>query len=141
MHRRVAAAVAAVLALGVASCGESSEPLTRAQLQNRIEAACRQAAQRAQDGGRTADDFFAMVLTAQRDLVERVEGLDPPDELSDTVERLQEGLTQRADAIADVADAPRGEQQRAAASINERLEAITRDVEAALSDLGVRGCA
>jgi hypothetical protein len=145
MHRRVAAALVAALALVVASCG-GSESLTRAELVNRIEAACRQAQERVAEGqraggrGGTPTDFFSAVLVGQRQLVERVEGLEAPDELADDVETLKEGLAERTDLIANVAEAPRDAQQRALAAANDRMESVTRSVEAALRRLDVRGC-
>lgn len=141
MHRRVAAALAAALALAVASCGES-ESLTRAQVVNRIEAACRQAAEGSSEGarGESAENFFAAVLVGQRQLVEKVEGLEAPDELDTDVETVKNGLAERADIVADLAATPRSQQERAIAAANERLEAVTRDLEAAFRRLGVRGC-
>jgi hypothetical protein len=142
MHRKVAAALVAALALGVASCG-GSETLTRAELVDRIEAACRQAQRLAQQdaraGGRETN-FFAAIVAGQRALVKSVEGLEAPDELSEDVDRLKAGLAQRVDLVADLADMPESEQQRALAAVNDEIESTTRDVEGAFRRLGVSGC-
>ncbi len=143
MHRKVAAALVAALALGVASCG-GSESLTRAELVNRIEAACRQAGQRTQQEQRAArgdeTSFFTALVAGQREMVERVEGLEAPDELADEVDTIKTGLADRTEMIASVAEASRAEQQRAMAEIGGRVEDITRRVEAAFRSLGIRGC-
>ena len=142
MHRKVAAALVAALALGVASCG-GSEPLTRAQLVRQLETACRQAQERAEEAGRSArgeGGFFEAVLAGQRVLVERVEGLEPPDELRDDVDTLESGLAERTDLVAEVAQAGRAEQQRLMAEATRRMETVTRDIDGALRRLGVEGC-
>jgi hypothetical protein len=143
MHRKLAAALVAALAIGVASCG-GSEPLTRAELVDRIEAACRQAEERAEReqraAGRGASNFFAAVLAGQRQLVERVEGLEGPDEIADDVETLKTGLAERTELVATVAEASRAEQQRTMTAVGERLESVSRSVDGALRRLGVRGC-
>lgn len=142
MHRKVAAALVAALALGVASCG-GSEPLTRAQLVRQLETACRQAQERAAEAGGAArgeGGFFEVVLAGQRVLAERVEGLEVPDELRDDVDTLESGLAERTDLLGDVAEAGRAEQQRLMAEATRRMETVTRDVEGALRRLGVEGC-
>lgn len=143
MHRKVAAALVAALALGVASCGGSEEPLTRAQLVRQLETACRQAQERAAEAGRGArgeTDFFAAVLAGQRELVERVDGLEPPDEAANDLETLKSGLAERTDVLAEVAEAGRAEQQRMMADASRRMETVTRDIDGALRGLGVEGC-
>jgi hypothetical protein len=143
MQRRVAAALVAALALGVASCG-GSESLTRAEVVNRIEAACRAAqarAEQAQRGARGgAADFLGAAIASQRVLTERVESIEASDDVADEVDALKAGLAERTQLVDEVADAPRGDQARVLAEVGRAAEAATRRVDAALDRLGVRGC-
>lgn len=143
MHRRVAAALVAALALGVASCG-GSESLARAEVVERVEAACRAAQQRMTQAQREARDgatgFLAAAVAGQRLLAERVEAIEPAGEVADAVDALKAGLVERAELIERIADAPRSEQSRVTAAAGRRTEALTRDIDAAFRSLGVRGC-
>lgn len=143
MHRTVAAVLAAVLALGLAGCGDSSEPLTRAEVVRRIEVACRNAQTASQKASRTArgqEAFFGAVLVGQRQLARDVEGIEASDELADEVDAFQSAVSERADEVAKVVDAARAEQQRVAEAATARVTAATRQIQTALRRLGVRGC-
>ncbi|HMJ03232.1 MAG TPA: hypothetical protein VK506_09825 [Conexibacter sp.] len=141
MHRKVAAALVAALALAAAGCG-GSESLTRAQVVTRLEAACRLAQERTAEESRGArtENFFAALLVGQRVLVKRIDGIEPPDELSDDVETVKTGFAERTDMVARVADTPRAERERAIRALNTELSSVTRDLEGALRRLGVRDC-
>lgn len=149
MHRKVAAALVAVLGLGLgaAGCGSSSTPLTRAQLVRQIEAACRAGQREAQrqqttrSGSRDgATQFLAAIVTSQRAILAKVEGLDPPDASKADFEAFKQGMQQRADLMARVQSAGSAGLQRAMADVQAEGEAITRRLQQAAGGLGVRGC-
>ena len=143
MHRKVAAALVAALALGVASCGGSDEQLTRAQVVRRIETACRQAQARTQEASRSArgqESFFTAVLAGQRHLTSEVEGIEAPDEMADEIDTLKSSLAERTDVVAEVAEKSRAEQQRALSAASDKIGTATRNAEAVFRRLGIRGC-
>lgn len=143
MHRKVVAALVAALALGVASCGGSEETLSRQEVVRRLEAACRQAQERGQQASRDArgpDAFFLAVLAGQRHLTRAVEGIEASDDVADEVATLKSSLAERTGLVADVAETPRAEQERAMQAASDRIDAASRRAEAAFRRLGVRGC-
>jgi len=149
MHRKVAAALVAALALGIAAagCGSSSTPLTRAQLVSKIEAACRAGQREAQrqasarSGSRDgASQFLAAIVTSQRATIAKVEDLTPPDAAKADFEAFKQGMQQRVDLFARVQSAGGAGLQRAMAAAQAQGEAITRRLQAAADGLGVRGC-
>lgn len=144
MHRKVAAALVAAFALAVAGCGGTDEePLTRAQLVSRVEQACRAATEQVERGAESAGEGGAALLQraadAQQAMQERIDDLQPPDELSDQWDAYKQGLDQRTDVLARAADSARTD-DRALQDANAQLTAITRRLESSAQALGIRGC-
>lgn len=143
MHRKVAVALVAAFALGVAGCG-SSEPLTRAELVRQVESACRQAQRTGQAEMRSSrgpNAFISSILAMQRDLSSKLEGLDPPDAARDDFETFKDGVEQRTELVERV-ESVRGQQQmqRAMAAIEDEATAVTERVQSAGRRLGIDGC-
>jgi hypothetical protein len=150
MHRKVAAALVAALALGIASCGGSEEALTRAQLVRKIEVACRhggevvdqQSRASARDRSRSpeaaASRFVNSVLAGQEAIVSDVEDLTAPDAARDEFDAFKDGLRERAEAVRRAATS--GDVRRAVADVQASVEVMTRRIRAAADALGVEGC-
>jgi hypothetical protein len=145
MYRTVAAALVAVLALGVASCGGSgTTTLTRAELVRRVEVACRegqrasQKVTRASAGGRSA--FIQAILASQRTVMDRLEDLEASDAAKTDFAAFKSGVQTRLSLIQRVASADSGDQQRAMEAVRAKAEAATRRVTEAARRLGVDGC-
>jgi hypothetical protein len=146
MHRKVAAALVAALALAVASCGGSEETLTRAQLVRRIETACREGqneARKQSRGARTGDQtaFVAALLAGQNAELDALDGVNATGAAKADFEAFKEGVQERIDAIERVASADRADFQRAMRDAQAPAEAASRKVVAATRSLGVEGCA
>jgi hypothetical protein len=147
MHRTVAAALVAALALGVASCGGSEETLTRAELTSRIETACREAQKIAQKKMRASarssegnSSFLVGILTAQRTLMQRIEDLNPSDAQKANFAAYKRAIQQRTAMFARLDGLSDDALARATSSMQAEAEAVTRRVTAASQRLGVRNC-
>lgn len=146
MHRKVAAALVAALALALASCGGSEPVLTRAQLTRKITVACRQALvqaqreMRAQANDRSGFAFINAVLTDQKAVMDKVKHLNPPAAAKGDFETFKEGVQQRIDLLERVKGAGRSGIRSAIASAQRAGEAITRRVQTATRNLGVESC-
>jgi hypothetical protein len=148
MHRKVAAALLAALALGIAGCGGSEETLSRAQLTSRIQAACRQA-QRAQEArmrrsarGSGTAAFIDAVVAGQKVAVERIDELHPTDAVQSQFDAFKQGMQDRVDLFERVAsvDGSDAAVKRAVAAISAAGDAINRRLSTAARRLGVEGC-
>ncbi len=147
MHRKVAAALVAALALAVASCGGSeSETLTRAQLVRRIETACKQGQRestkqaRASGGADGQQAYVAALLAGQKKELDALNNVKSADAAKADYEAFKEGLKARIALIERVASADRANTESAVRAAQPSAEAITRRVEAAIRRLGVEGC-
>jgi len=146
MHRKVAAALVAALALGVASCGGSEETVTRAQLVRRIEQACRdgqlESEKQMRAAGRSAgtSGFIKAALAGQKTELDAIDDFKVPDAAKADFEDFKAGVQGRIDAIERAASADRADIQRAMRSVQAEAEAAGRKIEAAVRNLGVEGC-
>jgi len=146
MHRKVAAVIVAVLALGLASCGGSEPVLTRAQLASKISVACRQALAQAQREmranarDRSGATFVNAILDDQQAVMARIKHLNPPAAAKADFDAFKQGVQQRIDIVERVKGAGRAGIQRAIASIQRQGEVVTRRVQAAARRLRVQGC-
>lgn len=147
MHRKVAAALVAVLALGIASCGSSEKTLTRAQLVSRIELACRQGQQAMTRPGREVRGrageqgrFVSAVLAGQRVVLERIDSVTTSGSAKSDFAVLKQGMKQRLALIERVHKAGRANLQNAIRAVQGQAEAVSRRVQAAEKALGVTGC-
>ncbi|HZV72295.1 MAG TPA: hypothetical protein VFF79_01130 [Conexibacter sp.] len=152
MHRNVAAAFVAALALGIASCGGAA-PLTRAELSSKIETVCRQATQQAQQqearatrsarkqsSGEAAVHFLTSALVGQRTIVARIEGFDASSEAKADFDAFKAGMKQRAAVFTRIKDAGAGGFQSALAASQVEVRAISERLQQAANHLGLRGC-
>jgi len=148
MHRKVVAALLAVLALGVASCGSSETTVTRAQLVSRIERACRvaqQAAQqqigRAQASARRSGAALAEALVNyQRYVLARVEHVKSSDATAQSDLTAMKAASRERLAMVERARAAGANAQRAITAMQAQSEAVTRRIQAALAGLGITNC-
>jgi hypothetical protein len=146
MHRKVAAALVAALALAVASCGGSEETLTRAQLVRRIETACKEGQRegtkqvRAARGAEDQATFIAALLAGQKAELDALHNVKSTDAAKTDFAAFKEGVQARIDVIERVTSANRADFQRALRAAQPTAEAITRRVEAAIRRLGLVGC-
>jgi len=147
MYRKVAAALVAVLALGLASCGGSEPELTRAQLVRKVELACREAqtiaerearTQRARKGENMA--FVAGLLAGQKAVLDRIHNLNAPNSIQSEFDSLKQAMQDRIDAVERVASASRADVQRMIKAVQPQAEAAARRMEAVSNSLGIRGC-
>jgi hypothetical protein len=146
MHRKVAAAIVAALALAVASCGGSEKTtLDRAALVRRVELACREgqrASEREAKKSRATDGFnFDALLVGQRTVVDKIEDLDTTGAAKRDFDTFKDGMRTRLDLIERVASADRADQPRVLRSVQADANKLVRKLETATRRLGLRGCA
>jgi hypothetical protein len=147
MHRKVAAALIAAFALGIAGCG-GDEPLTRAQLVRSIETACKQGLRTTQARTRESRGpanesqkrFVAAVVAGQRVVVSRIEDLNAPDATKDDFDAFKSALQERTDAYGRIGSGTGAAVQRAIAASQTQTEALTIRMAEAARRLGVEGC-
>ena len=146
MHRKVAAALVAALALAVASCGGSEETLTGAQLVRRIETACKEGQRegskkaRAARGSQDQATFIEALLVGQRTELDALDDVNTTGAAKADFEAFKTGVQARIDAIERVTSADRADFERALRAAQGPATAATRRVEAAARSLGVEGC-
>jgi hypothetical protein len=146
MHRKVAAALVAAFALGIASCGGSEPELTRAQLVRRVEVACRAGQKvasrphRTTSGTDAATAFLDSIVAGQEVAVERLGDLNAPDAVGDDFDTFKQGMQDRLDLIKRVAAADRAQVEAAMRDIQPQVEAVTRRIATAARGVGIRGC-
>jgi hypothetical protein len=151
MHRKVAAALVAALALGIAACG-SSEPLTRAQLARQIEIVCRQAQQQLQaqaragarvrlSPGESQKQFVVAVVAGQRGIEKKLEDLDAPDQEKESFDAYKQAVKERADLYERVSSGSAASLSRAMLAVQDQGEALSSRIRQATRRLGVETCA
>jgi hypothetical protein len=143
MHRTVAAAIVAALALAVASCGGSEKTtLSGAALVRRVELACRSAQRESERAAREAarSDPFAGIRAGQRFLVDELDGLDASGAAKADFNTFKEGVRERFDAIETVASADREDRNRALRSVQRSATAASERIESAARRLRLDGC-
>jgi hypothetical protein len=143
MHRKVAAALVAALALGVASCGggQKTETVSRAQLIGRLEAAClagQREARRQFKAGRGQVVFVQGILAnlkAINDKVRNLETTGPEKRLLDTYKAT---LQPRIDALEKIAAADGADRQKVIAAQRGVIGEAGEKGHAAFLQLGAR---
>ena len=140
MHRKVAVAIAAALALTVASCGGSeTTTLTRAALVRRVETACREA--QAAAARASSSDPITGLRAAQKRLVEKLDGLEGSGSAKADFDTYKEAARGRSDLIERIASASRAERQRVLRAVAREAEQLGRRLETAATRLGLTSCA
>jgi len=146
MHRKVAAALIAALALAVASCGSSEETLTGAQLVRRIETACKEGQReglrqnRAARGADARMTFVTAMIAGQKKELDALDHVTTTGAAKADLEAFKAGVQARIDVIERVASADRADFERALADARPAAEAALRKIETSSRKLGVRGC-
>lgn len=148
MHRKIAAALLAMLALGVASCGSSETTVTRAQLVSRLESACHVAQQTAQQqiaranaSTRRSNAALAEALVAyQRYVLRRVEHVKVSDAAAQRDLVAMKQIARERLAMVERARAAGANAQRVIVAMQAQSEAVTRRLQTVLRSLGVTGC-
>lgn len=143
MHRKVAAALAAALALGLASCGggDRTETVGRAQLISRLESAClagqREAGRRMRAGREPI--IYAKAYIAEFKLVEeRVGHLETTGPERAYFDTYKASLPKRIDALERVVSASRAERPQVIAKQRVVIAAAGRKGVLAFLRLGAR---
>lgn len=143
MHRKVAVAIAAALALTVASCGGSeTTTLSRAALVKRVETACRaaqDASMRQARATRTPDPIGAL-KAGQRVLMEKIDKLEGSGAARADFDSYKDGVKARFEAIEKVMAAPRADRARVIRSVQAQATDAGRKMEASARRLGIEGC-
>jgi hypothetical protein len=141
MHRKVAAAIVAALALGVASCGGTeTTTLDRVQLVRRVELACKDAQEKWNERFRETRRSDRSLRDGQQFLVDRLGELDASGAARDDFARFKDGVRARLEAIETVVDAPRADRGRVLRSVQREAVAAGRAIETAARRLGIDGC-
>lgn len=148
MHRKVAAALVAVLALALAGCGGSEQTsLTRAELVRRVEQACRDAQRVGQRAARQARGeatgiaaFIQAALAGQRAITDRIEDYTTSGEAKADFEAFKDSMQARVEAIDRIASADRADQQRVIREVQADLDDAARRAQDAAASLGIEGC-
>jgi len=143
MHRKVAVAIAAALALTVASCGGSeTTTLSRAALVKRVETACRAAqdASRRQARATRTPDPIRALAAGQRTLMEKIEKLEGSGAAKADFDSYKEGVKARFDAIEKVVAAPRADRARVIRSVQAEATDAGTKMQTAAQRLGLEGC-
>ena len=142
MHRKVAAALVAALALGIASCGESGKTLTRADLVRQVDAACRQGQQAAQQRGRArgSTTFVTAIVAGQSVIVARIKNLNGAGDAKSDFATFKQSMQQRLALFQRVQSAGSAGLQRAIRAVQAEAEAVTRRLQDAAGRLGLEGC-
>lgn len=148
MHRTVAAALLAVLALGAASCGGSQKTLTGAELVRQIEVACREGQKETQrqqrgargTGGAATLHFLNAVLAGQRVVIGKIDGYDTTGASKAAFDELRQAMHQRLALFQRVQSAGAAHVQSAITSAQSEGEVVSRRIGDAVARLGVTGC-
>jgi len=145
MHRKVAAALIAAFALGIAGCGSGTTTLTRAELVKRVEAACRegQVTTEKEAKGRSSGGVVALALAVragQKVVMDKVKNIEASGAARADWDKLKEGMQRRLDAIERVANADRAHAQSVVRSIERQAQAASEQTAAAEKNLGIKGC-
>lgn len=145
MHRKVAVAIAAALALVAASCGGSetaTTTLSRAALVRRVELACRAAEEASTrlSNAKRPPEALQIMRAGQRLLVTRIEGLGGSGAAKDDFDMYKDGARTRLELIEKVVAASRAERTRVLREVEDDATAAGRKLETATRHLGLVGC-
>lgn len=143
MHRTVAAALVAALALGVASCGGSEEALTRAQLVRQIEVACNEGRKAASRVKRASEQRTLMVdrlLAGQRTAMDQIDDLKPAEGVKADFEEFKQQLHARSDLFSSVKSLSGAALVRAMNEKEGQGYDINKKLHFAAVRLGVEAC-
>jgi hypothetical protein len=138
--------LAATAALVAAGCGGGGkEPLSKAEYAAKADAACAAANAKGKDLDLTSTEKIASNGDKAKDILDelanKVDALDPPDELKDSASSFVDGLQQEANQFGDIVDAAKdGDEDK----IKEIQGKLTSEGAATSEDarfIGATGCA
>lgn len=151
MHRKVAAALVAALALALASCGGSQSQRTetvvraatvsRAQVISRLEAAClagQDAAQREAHAATRKAAFLKAIIANLRTIRDMVEPLETTGSAKAAFDAYKETVRTRLDTFERIASAHGAEQQRLIIASRPAIGAAGHRAHEAIVALGAR---
>jgi hypothetical protein len=137
MHRKVAAALVAALALALASCGgsEKTETVSRAQLISRLEATClagqREGKKQAQ-GSSGQEAFLKAVLADQKYVLDRVGNVEATGSAKADFDTYKDAVQRQVDLLERLASADRADLPRAVRAMQPQLEAVSTRARSSL---------
>lgn len=143
--RRTIVVVACLAGLVLAGCGGTEVKLTRDQMVSRVLVACKTARAATEHALRTTSGtdrvrFMAAYVAGQHVLVERLDGLNPPDEAKADFDRFRRDMSRRLELYEQVkAAGPSGFARVTAANQRER-NAIFIRLDAVNHRYGLTGC-
>jgi hypothetical protein len=152
MHRKVAAIVAAVLALGAAGCGGGDgggeDSLTRAEFVKQADAVCKRAQTLpAAEGERpTLVEFGERTLASRRTMLARLEQLEPPEQMASRYDRYLAAVRENDELNAQVLERFRAAkdgkvpQDDATLALTERRDDAAATATAIGKKLGLKVC-
>ena len=148
MHRTVAAAlVAALLALGVASCGGSeTTTLNGDALVRRIELACRDGQRAAEEKARSAsrsdggEAFVEAILANERTVRDKLDGVTTAGAMKAEFEAFKQTVDRRVELIEQLTGVDRAQREALVRRLQPQIEATTRKLQELARALEVDGC-
>jgi len=145
MHRKVAAALLAVLALGVTSCGSSGRTVSQAELVRQVELACKEAQREVQSTARRGSGeatvrFVAAVIAGQRLLIARIKQYDGSGEAKAEFADFKQTMQQRLALLERVRSVRSGQLRNAIRGAQAEAEALSTRARAIAARIGFQGC-
>jgi len=143
MHRTVAAALVAALALALASCGgsEKTQTVTRAELISRLESAClagQRAAGRETSGKTGQRAFLTALLVYQKLVIDRVGTLETVGAAKADFDAYKDVVRSRLVVLERIAAASNGDLARSLRAAKPQLEALSTRAQVTFHRLGAR---
>jgi hypothetical protein len=144
MHRKVAAALVAAFAVGLAGCGGTeTRTLKRAALVRQVELACREVQREVRayqrEAGRSANPVET-IRAGQEFLVGELDELEGAGAARADFARFKEAVKARFDGIDEIAAASDAERDRVLRSLQPEIERASRAIGTATRNLGIEGC-
>ena len=148
MHRTVAAAlVAALLGLGVASCGGSeSTTLNGNALVRRIELACREGQKAAREKLRSAsrsnngEGFAEVILASENAVRDKLDGVTTSGATKADFEAFKQTLDRRVELVEKLTGLDRAEREAMTRRLQSQIEATTEKLQELTRTFDIEGC-
>lgn len=145
MYRTIAAALVAAAVLGVASCGGTEATITRAQLVEKIDAACTAARETTQKATRSTGTevagYLAGLIAGRRALLKQIDGLNPAAAADkQDLEGFKKGEQERLAMFESYRGKAGAELQTAVAANRSRQQANFTRLDAISHRLHLSGC-
>jgi DNA repair exonuclease SbcCD ATPase subunit len=143
MHRKVAVALVAALALGLAGCGggQKTETVSRAELISRLEAACRagqREARRQMQADRGQAAFIQAILANLKTINDEVGNLETSGAAKPLFDTYKRTLPTRIEALEKIASADSADRQQVIKAQRVVIGAAGEKGHAAFLQIGAR---